>query len=339
MAIPKVMISSTCYDLKQIRENLEAFIRSLGYDPVRSDKGDIGYNITDTLKSDCFLAAQQCDILVGIIGGNFGSEASPDDSITMREMKTALEYKKQVYVFVDSSVLSEFRTYKINLTKKGERFAKEEMFYDSVNDTRIFDFINDMYAHESERVVIHEFQNSTDISDFLKKQWANLFQVYLDQKERDRQSGAYSKINDSATRLDALIQKFDNNLSNLSQGTTFLLENQGFGKYAGNPILGHLKKLLKTNITLLFKTPEQLIELMDLFGYSNVSNDEDGLYIFSETPSYGYKETTTQITFKNIFKEGKLIFPNPSAVMDDYIELNEYSNSMISSIDDDDLPF
>jgi len=338
MAIPKVMISSTCYDLKQIRENLEAFIRSIGYDPIRSDKGDIGYNITDTLKSDCFLAAQQCDILVGIVGGTFGSEASPDDSITMREMKTALEHKKQIYVFVENNVLTEFRTYNVNLTKKGEKFAREDVSYSYVNDTRIFDFIKEMYEHESERVVIHGFQTSSEISDFLKKQWANLLQVYLNHKERDGQSGAYSKINDSADRLDVLIKQFDTNLSNLSSSTIFLLENQGYGKFAANPILSHLKKLLNAKISILSKTPEELIELMELFGYENVSYENeltDKEYIFNKNYGASFDNSITQIVFKGVFKEDKLIFPNPSDNMENYVVRNEYSNS----IDDDDLPF
>ena len=38
MAVPRVFVSSTCYDLKYIRENLKYFIRSLGYEPVLSEE-------------------------------------------------------------------------------------------------------------------------------------------------------------------------------------------------------------------------------------------------------------------------------------------------------------
>lgn len=37
MARPRVFISSTFYDLKQIRADLDNFIRSLGYDVVRNE--------------------------------------------------------------------------------------------------------------------------------------------------------------------------------------------------------------------------------------------------------------------------------------------------------------
>ena len=44
MAIPRVFISSTCYDLKYIRENLRFFIKTIGYDPILSEEGGIFYD-------------------------------------------------------------------------------------------------------------------------------------------------------------------------------------------------------------------------------------------------------------------------------------------------------
>lgn len=344
MAIPKVMISSTCYDLTQIRENIEAFIRIFGYDSIRSDRGDVGYNLTDTLKTDCFLAAQQCDILIGVIGGTFGSEANETDSVTMHEMKTALEYKKQIYIFVDRDVLTEFGTYKVNLNKNGEKFAKEDMSYRNVNDTRIFDFINEMYDHKSERVVVEGFKTSTDITDFLKKQWANLFQLFLGQKERDAQSGAYSRINESADRLTELLQQFQNNLQNLSAGTEYLLENQGYGKYVANPILGRLKKVLGTSITVLFKTPAELDELMSLFEYEYEGESEpfadDFIFAYYKRDNYSNDVIySKKIIFANVFHDEKLIFPSPGEPLEEYIKVIEESHGNDFDQDDDDLPF
>jgi len=39
MARPKVFVSSTFYDLKQIRADLEHFIREMGYDAVLHERG------------------------------------------------------------------------------------------------------------------------------------------------------------------------------------------------------------------------------------------------------------------------------------------------------------
>jgi Domain of unknown function (DUF4062) len=41
MAKPKIFISSTFYDLKQIRSDLDNFVENLGYEPIRNEEGDI----------------------------------------------------------------------------------------------------------------------------------------------------------------------------------------------------------------------------------------------------------------------------------------------------------
>lgn len=43
MARPRVFVSSTFYDLKQLRAELERFIHSLGYDPVLNERGLVPY--------------------------------------------------------------------------------------------------------------------------------------------------------------------------------------------------------------------------------------------------------------------------------------------------------
>ena len=45
MAIPRVFMSSTCYDLQEIRFQLRHFIEEIGYDPVMSEFGDIFYDL------------------------------------------------------------------------------------------------------------------------------------------------------------------------------------------------------------------------------------------------------------------------------------------------------
>ena len=41
MAKPRIFISSTFYDLRQIRSELDLFIQTLGYDTILSEKGNI----------------------------------------------------------------------------------------------------------------------------------------------------------------------------------------------------------------------------------------------------------------------------------------------------------
>ena len=50
MAKPRVFISSTFYDLRQIREDLDRFILDMGYEPVRYETGAIPYSKTESLR-------------------------------------------------------------------------------------------------------------------------------------------------------------------------------------------------------------------------------------------------------------------------------------------------
>lgn len=43
MAAPRVFVSSTYYDLRHVRDDIEIFLKRLGYTPVMHDKGSITY--------------------------------------------------------------------------------------------------------------------------------------------------------------------------------------------------------------------------------------------------------------------------------------------------------
>lgn len=75
MAKPRVFISSTFYDLRQVRTDLDQFIMALGYEPVRNEEGDIPYGQDEELEKYCYEEIKNCDILVSIIGGRFGSDS------------------------------------------------------------------------------------------------------------------------------------------------------------------------------------------------------------------------------------------------------------------------
>ena len=44
MAKPRVFISSTCYDLKEIRSQIREFIFDYGYEPILSESPSDDYN-------------------------------------------------------------------------------------------------------------------------------------------------------------------------------------------------------------------------------------------------------------------------------------------------------
>ena len=97
MAAPRVFISSTYYDLKQVRNNIGDFIKDLGYEPVMHERSGVAYTQNDPLEFDCYHELASCDIVICIIGNHFGSKSSENElSITMNELKTAIKNKKKI---------------------------------------------------------------------------------------------------------------------------------------------------------------------------------------------------------------------------------------------------
>lgn len=72
MANPRVFVSSTCYDLGEVRDSLYSFIKSYNFDPVLSERGDVFYHPELHTHDSCIKEIENCQIFVLIIGGRFG---------------------------------------------------------------------------------------------------------------------------------------------------------------------------------------------------------------------------------------------------------------------------
>lgn len=178
MAVPRVFISSTCYDLKHIRESLKYFVRSIGYDPVLSDDGDVYYSHLSHTHDSCVSEVGSCQIFVLIIGGRYGGAFSGSTkSITNHEYLEAVSCGIPVFTLVDASVYSEHNVYNRN-KKKDSRVDSEDICYPSVDNTKIFSFVDEVRG-ASRNNAIHPFKNYSDIEYYLKKQWAGMMFDFL----------------------------------------------------------------------------------------------------------------------------------------------------------------
>ena len=183
MAKPRVFVSSTFYDLKHVRNTLETFIRTLGYEPVLSEKGSIAYSPEIALDESCYREAKACDIFVLIIGGRYGSEASSEDrsadkgfyerydSITRKEYESAIDRDIPTYVLIEKSVHAEYETFKKNRENVTIKYAH----VDSVN---VFNLIDHVLSRPRNNPVYH-FEMSTEIEAWLRDQWAGLFKELI----------------------------------------------------------------------------------------------------------------------------------------------------------------
>ena len=171
MAKPKLFLSSTFYDLRQIRTDLDLFVENLGYDIIRNEEGDIPYGKDEALEEYCYKEIKGIDILISIIGGRYGTESKRgNNSISQLELKTALKENKQVYIFIEKNVLSEYETYMLNKDR--------EISYRFVDDKRIYNFIEEIKSLPNNNN-IKGFETASDISKYLKEltvltEWDNV---------------------------------------------------------------------------------------------------------------------------------------------------------------------
>lgn len=197
MAVPRVFISSTCYDLKYIRENLKYFISNMGYESILSEDGDVYYDPREHTHDACISEVGNCQLFVLIIGGRYGGKyLKSDKSITNREYEEAIKQKIPVFTLVERSVLSEHFVYQKNKDKSSD------ILYPSVDDVKIFGFIDEVRKNSTNNA-IHPFSDYRDIESYLKKQWAGMmFSFLANQIENRKVSELFEEIHQATEKIE-----------------------------------------------------------------------------------------------------------------------------------------
>lgn len=207
---PRIFISSTFYDLKYIREDLANFVRSYGYEPILFEDGDIGYTPGKNLDSSCYESMRNSDMVILIIGGEYGSAASGEKkdefkeyvSITRNEFRTAVESGIPIFVMIDKKVMAEYGVYEANFDDIENE--NRVMVFPTAKNINVFRFIKEIKGIVT--LPIQEFERSSDIKEFISKQWADMFKNYLSSLRNEKED---KKIENSVNEMKVLIQKMD----------------------------------------------------------------------------------------------------------------------------------
>lgn len=203
MAAPRVFISSTCYDLKYIRENLKYFIKTLGYDPILSEEGSVFFDPHMHTHEACLAEVPNCHMFVLIIGGRYGGTFKGEEySITNAEYKEAVNLKIPVFALVDNAVYNDHHLYQEN--KENNSVSIEDIVFPSVDSIKIFDFIDEVRGHTANNALV-PFKDFADIENFLRQQWAGMMFSFLTREnEEKRLSDTLSAISDMNARIEML---------------------------------------------------------------------------------------------------------------------------------------
>lgn len=311
---PRIFISSTFYDLKYIREDLANFVRSYGYEPVLFEDGDIGYTPGKTLDSSCYESMRNSDMVILIIGGEYGSAASGEKkdefneymSVTRNEFRTAVETGIPVFTMIDKKVMAEFGVYDANY----EAIEREniEMAFPTTKNINVFRFIKEIKGVVT--LPVQEFERSADIKGFISKQWADMFKNYLNSLRNEKEN---RKIENSVNEMKSLIQKMDIMLDSI--GKSVLLKEDP-------------------------KEYERVINQQEILAFCDAMEESFQLVLSNEYAFYDEDEHKKVLSIVlNYFKEGylmnnincedleKLLNKNGYQIIHIKLDLNDYFRS------------
>ena len=215
---PQIFISSTFYDLKYIREDLENFVKSYNYEPLMFENGDIGYTPGNPLDMSCYEAVKSSDMSILIIGGEYGSAANGEKkdlsneyiSITRNEFRTAIDACIPVFVMIDKKVMTEYEIYDANFSSI--EIENSKMKFPTTKNINVFRFIKEVKSIKN--LPIQEFEKSADIKKFIGKQWADMFKNYLRllRKENYKLKNPVGEIINLIPKTNTITEKTDKNI-------------------------------------------------------------------------------------------------------------------------------
>lgn len=197
-----VFISSTCYDLAQIRKDLKEFILSLGYNPILSEECNFPVDPQKGTVENCIEAVRKyADIFVLIIGNRYGEPLDNGISVTNTEFLIAVEKNIPIYAFTLKPLVCLQSLWQTN---------KDGDFSEYVDNKQIFEFIGEV--RQSKKYWNFQFETAQDIIGTLKEQWSYLFSDALYYRGvfngNDEYKSLYSKLSSNALRI--ILEKADN---------------------------------------------------------------------------------------------------------------------------------
>ncbi len=163
---PVVFISSTCYDLSQVREDLKDFFEEdYGFEPMLSEFNSFPTEPCVGTFENCLSNVDNyADIFVLIVGTRYGYVTDAGKSITNLEYLHAKAKGIPMFVFVSKQIYNNLPIWRKN---------KEGDFSSIVDNSKIFEFVSEIY--DESRQWIYTYDNVRDIKIAIKNQLCLIF--------------------------------------------------------------------------------------------------------------------------------------------------------------------
>ena len=168
----RIFISSTCYDLKAVREHLRESICGMGHDVLASEYNSFPVNPGVSTVENCKKVIRDfADAMILVIGGRKGCvDESGCRSIVNAEYIEAKAKGIDVFVFIDKQVMDLFPVY---LKNKGMDLCG------IVDSADVFSFISDIKVDNH---WIYTFSKTEDIITTFKTQFSTYTRMLIEQR-------------------------------------------------------------------------------------------------------------------------------------------------------------
>lgn len=166
----KVFISSTCYDLIDLRAEIEKELRELQLTPILSDSLTSEFEVQPDKNSieTCLVNVRKSNVVVIILSQRYGGSLEKvgygDISATHLEYKTAIENNIPVYFYVRDRFEADYNTYEDN-PKAKLKWVKEE------KDKPLFAFFKEHEKLSKKKKTnnwYYPFSNSIELKERLR---------------------------------------------------------------------------------------------------------------------------------------------------------------------------
>lgn len=182
---PKAFISSSVYDLLDLRASLEVFLKSSGLEPVASNRLGFGEDPKHFPYASCLTVLEGCQIVIGIIGRRFGNKFPTgwgeyaaqyrDYTPTQAEIAHAFKKNKRLIVYVLSDVLCHYEIWR----KTPDSFDQMTMNgYDNFNETmKLITWVKNLKGDDRPPLWILPYSDVQMIIHDLRKRFAMDLQI------------------------------------------------------------------------------------------------------------------------------------------------------------------
>lgn len=236
-----MFVSSTCYDLSQVRVDLRDSLTSLGIEPIMSEFDTFPINPDKDTVTNCVeVVKARADMFLMIVGGRYGSTNDAGKSITNLEFLEAQAKRIPKYVFVKRNILDLLPIWRAN---------PDGDFSSAVDSISVFKFISSF--RDSGEVWVFPFETAQDISSTLRTQLSYLFSEGLDLR---------LKLQDIQFGVDVMGPRALRILMEKPKGWEYLL----FAQILNDEISALHQKRLDVELRISFGPTYQLDEVFDV---------------------------------------------------------------------------